>query len=66
VTGMVTETGIVYPPFDLNLRRAVRGEQLQPLPGEAHEPEPRREHRRETIRPAIAPGQRSLFDDLEA
>jgi len=66
VTGIVTENGIVYPPFDLNLRRAVRGEQLQPLPGEAHEPEPRREHRRETIRPAIAPGQRSLFDDLEA
>jgi methylthioribose-1-phosphate isomerase len=25
VTGIVTENGIVYPPFDLNLRRAVEG-----------------------------------------
>ena len=25
VTGIVTENGIVYPPFDLNLRRAVAG-----------------------------------------
>ena len=25
VTGIVTENGIVYPPFDLNLRRAVTG-----------------------------------------
>ena len=26
VTGIVTENGIVYPPFDLNLRRAVEGD----------------------------------------
>jgi methylthioribose-1-phosphate isomerase len=25
VTGIVTENGIVYPPFDINLRRAVEG-----------------------------------------
>ncbi|RME50354.1 MAG: S-methyl-5-thioribose-1-phosphate isomerase [Caldilineae bacterium] len=28
VTGIVTENGIVYPPFDLNLKRAVAGETL--------------------------------------
>jgi methylthioribose-1-phosphate isomerase len=26
LTGIVTENGIVYPPFGLNLRRAVEGE----------------------------------------
>ncbi len=26
VTGIVTENGIVYPPFETNLARAVRGE----------------------------------------
>lgn len=28
VTGIVTENGIVYPPFEVNLRRAVDGEQV--------------------------------------
>ncbi|MFQ5613570.1 MAG: S-methyl-5-thioribose-1-phosphate isomerase [Anaerolineae bacterium] len=28
VTGIVTENGVVYPPFELNLRRAVQGEQV--------------------------------------
>ena len=28
VTGIVTENGVVYPPFELNLRRAVNGEQV--------------------------------------
>jgi len=28
VTGIVTENGIVYPPFDLNLKRVVNGEQV--------------------------------------
>ncbi len=26
VTGIVTENGVVYPPFEINLRKAVRGE----------------------------------------
>jgi len=38
VTGIVTENGIVYPPFDLNLRRAVEGTLLPPPP-RAPEPE---------------------------
>jgi methylthioribose-1-phosphate isomerase len=28
VTGIVTENGVVYPPFDVNLARAVAGEQV--------------------------------------
>ena len=28
VTGIVTENGVVYPPFDINLPRAVGGEQV--------------------------------------
>ena len=28
VTGIVTENGVVYPPFDLNLKRAVAGERV--------------------------------------
>lgn len=28
VTGIVTENGVAYPPFDLNLKRAVAGEQV--------------------------------------
>jgi methylthioribose-1-phosphate isomerase len=32
VTGIVTENGIAYPPFDDSLARAVAGEKLQPLP----------------------------------
>jgi methylthioribose-1-phosphate isomerase len=28
VTGIVTENGVVYPPFDVNLTRAVNGEQV--------------------------------------
>jgi methylthioribose-1-phosphate isomerase len=28
MTGIITENGIVYPPFDLNLRRAVEGRLL--------------------------------------
>ncbi len=28
VTGIVTENGVVYPPFDINLKRAVAGEQV--------------------------------------
>jgi len=28
VTGIVTENGVVYPPFDLNLKRVVSGEQV--------------------------------------
>lgn len=27
VTGIITENGVVYPPFDVNLKRAVAGEQ---------------------------------------
>ena len=30
VTGIVTENGIVYPPFDINLRRAVEGTLHEP------------------------------------
>jgi methylthioribose-1-phosphate isomerase len=26
VTGIVTENGVVYPPFEVNLRKAVLGE----------------------------------------
>jgi methylthioribose-1-phosphate isomerase len=32
VTGIVTENGIAYPPFDVQLARAVGGEKLQPIP----------------------------------
>jgi methylthioribose-1-phosphate isomerase len=32
VTGIVTENGIAYPPFDESLARVVRGEKLQPVP----------------------------------
>jgi len=38
VTGIVTENGIVYPPFDLNLRRAVEGS-ISPAPARPKEPE---------------------------
>jgi methylthioribose-1-phosphate isomerase len=28
VTGIVTENGVAYPPFDVNLKRAIEGEQI--------------------------------------
>ena len=28
VTAIITENGVVYPPFDVNLKRAVNGEQV--------------------------------------
>ena len=57
VTGIVTENGVAYPPFDISLRRAVQGQSPEP-PGAA----PRREGADER---AALPGQRSLFDELE-
>lgn len=71
VTGIVTENGIAYPPFDVNLARAVRGELLQPPPGEQWSAPPRAygeppaEHTPDEERTIVAPGQRSLFDEME-
>jgi methylthioribose-1-phosphate isomerase len=28
VTGIITENGVAYPPYDVNLKKAVHGEQL--------------------------------------
>lgn len=33
ITGIITENGVVYPPFEENLARAVRGEPLEPTRG---------------------------------
>lgn len=52
VTGIVTENGIVYPPFDLNLRRAVEGSLTPRAAPEEPEDEP------------FLAGQPSLFDDF--
>ncbi len=54
VTGIVTENGIVYPPFGPHLRQAVKMSQQQPRPAEG---EPEEE--------PFLTSQPSLLDDLE-